>query len=398
MPFIDETLRGRARAIPILGLIQILGWGSTYYAPALVAPLLAAERGWSLTFAVSGVTIGLVVAGLCSPLSTRLVHRLGGHVAIAAGALIAAIGLLALTFVTHRIAFVAAWIWLGLAMSLVLSDPSYVALAQIFRGGARRPMVLISMLAGLAGSISWATTYLLMQSGGWRTPYLFYAAALGLVAAPLVAFALPRPKAEPPAAAQPVSTEPVAVWPPRGQPLWLQFAGFAAYGFTISAMLAHFIPMAHRGGIDTGTAVAIAIILGPMQLAVRLFELTFGQRLHPLIMTRLAVATFMAAFVLALIFGFSIPTAIIFMVLMGAANGVMTIARGVLPLALFGHGGYPKAAGLLAAANLGAQSAGPLAMALVIEHASDNAALAMLTGFIALAITCFAALRKPPKT
>jgi hypothetical protein len=196
-------------------------------------------------------------------------------------------------------------------------------------------------------------------------------------------------------AAQHVAKEPAAVWPPRGRPLWLQFTGFAAYAFTISAMLAHFIPMAHRSGIETGTAVAIAMILGPMQLAVRLFELMFGQHLHPLIMTRLAVATFLAAFALALAVGLSIPTAIMFVMLMGLANGVMTIARGVLPLALFGHDGYPRAAGLLAAANLGAQSAGPLAMALVIEHASDNAALAMLAGFIALSILCFAALKQP---
>lgn len=397
MPFLDDILDRRGRAVPILGLVQILGWGSTYYAPALVAPLVAAEFGWSLTFSVSGVTVGLVVAGLCSPYSTRLVNRLGGHVAIAIGAIIAAVGLLALTFATHRIAFIAVWIWLGLAMSLVLSDPSYVALAQIFRARARKPMVLISMLAGLAGTISWLSTYLLMQSG-WRTPYLFYAAALGLVAAPLVAIALPRPQAEPAASTQPSSVGQAAVWPPRGAPLWLQFVGFSAYGFTISAMLAHFIPMANRGGIDTGTAVAIAMLLGPMQLAVRLFELVFGQRLHPLHITRFATFNFLIAFAVVLAAGLSISTAVIFVLLMGIANGIMTIARGVLPLALFGHTGYPRAAGLLAAANLGSQSAGPLVAAIAIERGSDFAALAMLAGFVAISIACFALLRRPPQS
>lgn len=395
--FLMEIPDRRGRAVPILGLVQILGWGSTYYAPALVAPLVAAEFGWSLTFSVSGVTVGLIVAGLCSPYSTRLVNRLGGHVAIAIGAVIAAVGLLALTLVTHRVAFIAVWIWLGVAMSLVLSDPSYVALAQIFRAQARKPMVLISMLAGLAGSISWLSTYLLMQSG-WRTPYLFYAIALGLIAAPLVAFVLPRPKAEPPVTTQASSIEQAAIWPPRGLPLWLQFAGFSAYAFTISAMLAHFIPMASRAGIDTGTAVAIAMLLGPMQLAVRLFELMFGQRLHPLYMTRFAVINFLIAFVIALTAGLSISTAVIFMLLMGIANGVMTIARGVLPLALFGHAGYSRAAGLLAAANLGSQSAGPLVAAIVIERGSDFAALAMLAAFVAISIFCFAILRRPPQS
>ena len=394
----DRPFDGKARAIPILGLIQILGWGTTYYAPALAAPLIAAEQGWSLTFAVSGITIGLVVAGLCSPVSTRLVHRFGGHVAIAIGALVTAIGLAALALVTHQTAYVGAWIWLGIGMSLVLSDPSYVALARIFRDQARKPMVLISMMAGLAGSISWLSTHLLMQDGNWRTPFLLYAALFALVAAPLVALVLPRPQGTAAGDARRApSSEPAATgWPPRGAPLWLQFAGFSAYAFTISATLTHFIPMTQRSGIDMGVAVAVAMLLGPMQLLVRLFELLFGQHFHPLLITRFAVATILTGLVIVFVAGFSIPTLVVFVLLVGLANGVMTIARGVLPLALFGHVGYPRAAGPLAFANLGSQAAGPLLLAVVIEHGSDRLALAVLAGAVAVAVACFAALRRPP--
>lgn len=395
--FLHEAFDGRGRAIPILGLIQILGWGSTFYAPALVAPRLAAEFGWSLTLAVSGVTVGLIVAGLCSPLSTRLVHRFGGHVVIAVGALVVASGLLALTFVQYRVAFVGVWLWLGAGMSLVLSEPSYVALSQIFRSRARAPMVLISMMAGLAGPISWLSTYLLMQSGSWRTPLLAYATVFAFVAAPLVAFVLPRPDTSSAEAAQSPSGEVAAVWPPRGAPLWLQVVGFSAYAFTISAALAHFIPMMQRGGIEPGTAVAIALLTGPVQLSVRLFELIVGRRSHPLYITRFAIVTFVVAFAVALIFGFSIPAAIAFVLLMGIANGVLTIARGVLPLAMFGHGGYPQAAGILGFAALGSQAFGPLVIALVIERGSDVAALATLAGFVTASTACFALLRRPPQ-
>jgi hypothetical protein len=171
--------------------------------------------------------------------------------------------------------------------------------------------------------------------------------------------------------------------------------GFAAYAFTISATLTHFIPMTQRSGIDTGAAVAIAMLLGPMQLCVRLIELLFGQRLHPLLITRLAVATFLIGFAIVLAAGFSIPTTIVFVVLMGAANGVMTIARGVLPLALFGHEGYGRAAGFLGFANLASQAAGPVVLAIVIERGSDTAALTVLAGTVALAIVCFTLLRRP---
>lgn len=395
-----STLRrlilGRGRAVPILGLIQILGWGSTYYAPALLAPLIAAERNWSLTFAISGLTVGLITAGLCSPLSTRLVHRLGGHIAIAGGALITAAGLTALIFASDKVAYIGVWAWLGIGMSLVLSDASYVALARIFPGNVRRPMVLISMMAGLAGSIGWASTYLLLRHGSWHLPLLLYASLLAFVAAPLLLFALPRPAPAPGPVTQ-TATSPVAgKWPPRGLPLWLQFAGFATYAFTISATLAHFIPLMARSDISAGNAVVIAMLLAPMQLAVRLFEFVFGQRSHPLRITRAAVVTFFCAFATVLMLGFSITTAVAFVLMMGFANGVMTIARGVLPLSLFDHEGYPKAAGILAFGSLGSQATGPVVMALVIERGSDFAALTMLAAFTAISILCFTLLRRPP--
>jgi MFS family permease len=393
--FLRDAFDGRGRAVPILGLIQMLGWGATFYAPALAAPKIAEEMGWSLTLAVSGVTIGLIVAGLGSPVATRLVHRFGGHFVIAAGALIAASGLLALTFVSHRIEFVGAWVWLGVGMSLVLSEPSYVALSQIFRSRARAPMVLISMMAGLAGPLSWFVTYLLMQSGSWRTPFLVYAAVFACVAAPLVAFVLPRPDKTPAETSQASGSDRAPVWPPRGKPLWLQVVGFSAYAFTISATLAHFIPMMQRAGITPGTAVAIAMLTGPVQLSVRLFELIVGRRSHPLYITRIAIVTFVVAFLVALVAGFSVPAAIAFVVLMGFANGVLTIARGVLALAMFGHEGYPRAAGILGFVSLGSQALGPLVIAVIVEQGSDSAALLTLAAFVTVSSVCFALLRRP---
>jgi hypothetical protein len=270
-----------------------------------------------------------------------------------------------------------------------------VALSQIFRGRARAPMVLISMMAGLAGPLSWLSTFLLMQHGSWRTPFLVYAAMFAFVAAPLVAFVLPRPDKSSAEAAQSSTSEVAAVWPPRGAPLWLQVVGFSAYAFTISAALAHFIPMMQRGGIEPGTAVAIALLTGPVQLSVRLFELIVGRNLHPLYITRVAIVTFVVAFLVALVAGFSIPSAIVFVLLMGFANGILTIARGVLALAMFGPEGYPRAAGTLGFAALGSQAFGPLLIALVIERGSDSLALATLAAVVTVSSVCFALLRRP---
>src|SRR6185437_11008220 len=84
--FIDGPfVRGPWRAVPVLGVTQILSWGSIFYTPVLILPLVAAERGWSISFAMAGFSVGLLVAGLTSPYVGRAIDRFGGHVVMTAG-------------------------------------------------------------------------------------------------------------------------------------------------------------------------------------------------------------------------------------------------------------------------------------------------------------------------
>ena len=79
----------------------------------------------------------------------------------------------------------------------------------------------------------------------------------------------------------------------------------------------------------------------------------------------------------------------------GGANGLVTITRGAVPLALFGASGYGRLMGRLAGPFLLVQSAAPLVMAFVVEHTSDPAALAVAAGFAAAALMCFLSIRRP---
>ena len=79
----------------------------------------------------------------------------------------------------------------------------------------------------------------------------------------------------------------------------------------------------------------------------------------------------------------------------GAANGLITIARGAVPLALFGAAGYGGLIGRIAGPSLLMQAAAPLVLAFVAERASDPAALACAAGFTVVALACFAAIRRP---
>src|SRR4051812_6539562 len=97
------------RAVSVLGVTQILAWGALFYPPVLTFPLIAAERGWSMTFTMAGFSAGLLTGGLVAPTVGRLIDRFGGHVVMTGGSLIAAAGLVLLVFATHPVAWFAAW-------------------------------------------------------------------------------------------------------------------------------------------------------------------------------------------------------------------------------------------------------------------------------------------------
>jgi len=141
--------------------------------------------------------------------------------------------------------------------------------------------------------------------------------------------------------------------------------------------------------------VLIGALFGPAQVAARVTELAFGRDVHPLSVGRAAVALLVMAFVLLAVFGISVPLAAAFALMFGAANGLITITRGALPLALFGADGYGRLMGRISGFWLVMQSAAPLVMAFVAERASDAIALALAAGFAVVALACFAAIKKP---
>src|SRR6478752_8674680 len=98
MPSLRDMIAGPWRAVPVLGITQIIAWGTIFYSPVLTAPLIVAETGWSLSFIMGGFSLGLLIAGLVSPFVGRSIDRHGGHVVMAAGSLVSALGLLGLAY------------------------------------------------------------------------------------------------------------------------------------------------------------------------------------------------------------------------------------------------------------------------------------------------------------
>jgi len=393
MPSLREFIVGPWRAVAVLGITQILAWGAVFYPPVMTVPLIAAERGFSFTFAMGGFSAGLLTAGFVSPTVGGLIDRYGGHRVMPFGSLAGAAGLVGLTVASHPVAYFAVWVLLGAAMAASLYDPAFATLGRIFGAKARQPITVLTLAGGFASTVSWPATYALLQPLGWQGTYLVYAALLAFVAAPLHAFALPRTRATHDVV-HAEGAAPPPVRPTTGMAFLLVVAAFAAYSFVPSGLSAHLLAIFQRAGLEPHVVVLVGMLFGPSQVAARLCEFIFARNIHPLAMARFAVGMLVASFALLWLFGFSTPAAVLFAVMFGVANGLITIARGAVPLALFGAVGYGRIIGRIARPALVITAVAPVVIAAVAERASDPVALAVAAAFAVLALICFLLIRR----
>jgi MFS family permease len=395
MKSFSRLINSSWRAIPILGFCQLLSWGAIFYTPVLIVPLIADARGWSLTFAMGGFSAGILTAGLCSPFFGKMIDRYGGHVVMPCGYLAGAIGLLGLAYASHAVVYFAIWLLLGVAMASTLYDPAFATLARIFGPGARRAITLLTFIGGFASTLSWPLTHFLIETSGWRGTYQIYAALLGFVGAPLLAFMLPRERAAPEVYPESVIPVQLRYIPAKGLPLLLVTLAFALYAFMPAALSAHMLAIFSRSGINAATVVLIGALFGPSQVTARFLEFAFARNQHPLVIARGALALLILACFLLLLLGVSVVSAGAFAILFGLANGLMTIARGTVPLAVFGPSDYGLLLGRIARPALFISAIAPLVLAFVAERFSDHVAISLIAGFTVAAFLCFTLIRQP---
>jgi MFS family permease len=396
MPSPGAFVFGPWRAVSVLGLTEILSWGALFYPPVLTVPLIAADHGWSRSFAMAGFSVGLFVGGLCSRYVGGAIDRFGGHVVMPFGSLIGAAGLVGLVWAPGATSYFAAWITMGIAMAASLYDPAFATLGRIFGSAARAPITVLTLAGGFASTVSWPATQFLIEAVGWRGAYLVYAALLAGLAAPLHAFALPREHASAPSrSVAPADKREKTFVPAYGFAFVLVAAGFASYAFVPSALSAQLLAIFNRFGLAPGTVVTIGMLFGPAQVLARVCELSFARHTHPLWTARFALGLLVTAFVLLALLPFSAMLAAVFAVMYGMANGLLTIARGTVPLALFGAAGYGRLMGRIGGPFLVVQAVAPVVVTYVAEHASDAIGLALVAVFVAIALLCFVLIRRP---
>ena len=352
-----------ARPLPIilaLGTTQTLAWASSYYLPAILADPIARDLGVSSNWIFAAFSASLVISALLGPRVGRQIDLFGGRPVLSMSNLTLAAGL-ALLGATHSIPLlVVAWLLLGIGMGFGLYDAAFAALGRIYGDNARRSITGITLLAGFASTVGWPLTAWGLQTIGWRDTCFAWAASHILIGLPLNWLMLPAVKgAKAAAAAAPKPHVPI-----DRTMLLLAFAFAAAWSVT-GAMAAHLPRILQAAGATTLQAVSAGALIGPAQVLARIVEASFLSRYHPLLSTRLACLMHpVGAIILALAGG---GAAGIFAIFHGAGNGILTIARGTLPLAIFGPQNYGYRLGIIGAPARMAQAVAPLAFGLLID-------------------------------
>lgn len=382
-----------------LGFTQTVAWASSTYLPAILAPFIAGDLELSRSSVFGAFSVSLVVMALAGPAVGRAIDR--GRGVLALSNLVLACGLVMLGFASGAPMLFGAWCVLGVGMAMGLYDAAFATLVRLHGGAAREPITGITLIAGFASTVGWPLTAYLAEHFGWRASCFVWAAMHLCVALPLnlrcvpsIARAAPLPAAPDVDAASEGAVQRASRRHRLAFALLALFA--AATAFVTSAMAAHLPGLLFAAGAGATAALTAAALLGPAQVVARLLEFMAARRMgyHPLVSARLATALHPAGALLLGVFGGLPWVASGFALLHGAGNGMITIARGTLPLAIFGPDGYGLRQGLLSVLARAMQAAAPFVFGLVLDIYGVSAALALSAGLSLIALAALMGLRR----
>jgi len=355
-----------AKLAPVLALgsAQTLAWGSSYYLPAVLATPIARDLGVAPATVFAAFSAALLVSAALGPHAGRAIDRWGGRFFLAGTNVVFAAGLAALSLAHGPWSLFLAWAVLGVGMGSGLYEAAFAALVRLYGTGSRGAITGITLIAGFASTVGWPLSALLESHFGWRGACLGWAALHLVVGIPLN-LSLPRAGAPPAAAAPDVAAAPATRQATQRAAVLLAIA-VASTWFISTAMAAHLPRLLQAFGVTLAVAVGIGALIGPAQVAGRLLEFGWLRRVHPMLSARLAALLHpLGALTLAVFGG---PAAAVFAVLHGAGNGILTIAKGTLPLVLFGPAGYGHRQGWLMVPARIAQALAPWLFGLLLDR------------------------------
>ena len=347
--------------------------GTSYYCLGVLAGSISQDMGWSRGFVFLGFTVALLTMGIVSSAVGRAIDRHGARVVMTLGTVLVSAGLFALAHVRSGATYLAVWVFLGLGMRLCLYDAAFAALVQVAPSRGRMAISYLTLFGAFASSVFWLIGHALNEQVGWRQTLVLFALINLAVCLPLHWLGLARREtiegASPPTGAATTSPD----GPPlEGRARSLAIALFALImslnGFVFGVISVQLVPLLEAAGLATAAAVWIASMKGVAQFGGRVVEILFARNLRSITVGRIAVAVLPPSLLLLLPGTGSLPLIVAFTLLMGASQGVITIVRGAVPLALFGAKGYGAVLGLIATPILIVNAASPTVFAWIVDR------------------------------
>jgi MFS family permease len=380
------------RLVPALGITQVISWGTLYYSIAVLGASMRAELGVSSTALFGAYSSSLLLGAVVAPAVGRAIDRLGGRRVMSLGSIVAGVALFAIAHVHSVVALYAAWALAGIAMAMTMYDAAFATLSQHSGSSYRTALTALTLMGGLASTVFWPASLKGLEWFGWRDTMVCFALLQLVVCLPLHLAFVPR-GASATAPAKVGSTMREDALPKRSRRIaFVALASaFALNGFIVSVLTVHLINVLQRQGLTLETAVWIGSFFGPMQVAGRILEFSVGRRFASRTIGMLALSLLVIAIGVLLALDGQVVVALLFAVLFGFSNGVVTIVRGTVPAELFGRAGYGRTLGNLAAPALVARAIAPLAFApLALPQTAPIGWLLVLLAMAILSVASFA--------
>ena len=372
-------------AVNALGITQITAWGTSYYCLGVLAKPIVADTGWPLTVVFLGFSVALIVMGLISTWVGRLIDRVGARAVMCVGTVVVSAGLVALSQVWDQTSYLAVWAVLGIGMRCCLYDAAFAALVQVTPTRGRKAISYLTLYGAYASTVFWVVGHYLNEAFGWRGTLIAFAAINLAVCLPLNWLGLAR--RDPPegtvkttAAPAPSPDGPVLEGRMRVVGIWLFALIMSLNGFVFGVISIQLVPLLEAAGLAGATAVWVASLKGHGQFAGRVVEIFFGRNLRAMTIARIAITVVPVSLILLFLARGGLSQLVAFTLLLGASQGVITIVRGAVPLALFGAKGYGAVLGAIATPILLVNAFSPAVFALLVDQFGWQISLYALFG------------------
>ncbi|MEO1160310.1 MAG: MFS transporter [Pseudomonadota bacterium] len=364
-----------------LAIAETILWAALYYSfPALLVQW-EQEFGWSRAGLTGAFTLAVLTSAVMAPVTGRLIDRGFGTIVFGGSAFLGAVLLTLLTQVTQLWQFYLVWFGIGVTLAGCLYEPCFAILTRTLGDRARRGITIVSLMAGLAGTVSFPAAFYLASLFGWRGAVLVFAAIIMVVAVPLICCAASQAEQIGGSASAPSSRnakEPMRI--ARKPAFWALALGLAMISMNTGIMITHTIPLLDERGFARQTAVLAISMIGPMQVLGRTMIMGIEHRVPSLVIA-ISCQFAMSAAALSLMGAAALPVLLAsFVFLQGVGNGVTSIMRPVLTAELLGRANFGVISGMTAMVYISGFAAGPTIGSLAWQIGGYDLMLFLATG------------------